>query len=113
MKNKPCTCKDCLAAAERKNKYENHWFYKLARSKWLTVQKNQIDKGAEKYPTPFDPGEWTSKELVTHALEENIDQLHYIVGLGEKLKVLEKENLELKKRVADLELENKTLKGEF
>jgi len=113
MNEKPCTCKDCLETAKRKNKHENHWFYKLARSKWLTVQNNQIQKGAEKYPTPFDPGEWTSEELVNHGLEENIDQFHYIVGLGEKLKEKDKRILELENEVADLKSENKTLKGEF
>lgn len=113
MSEKPCACKDCVAAAERKNKHQNHPFYKTARSKWLTVQNNQIDKGAEKYPNPFEPSDWTTEDLVNHALEENVDQLHYIVGLGEQLKAKEKIILELKKRVADLELENRTLKGEF
>jgi len=111
MSKTPCTCKDCVAAAERKNKHQNHPFYKNARSKWLTVQNNQINKGAEKYPNPFEPADWTIEQLGNHAIEENVDQLHYIVGFIEKAKALETENLELKKRVADLELENNKLKG--
>lgn len=113
MSEKPCTCKDCLAAAERKNKHENHWFYKTARAVWLSVQNKQIQKGAEKYPNPFDPGEWSNDELANHALEENVDQAHYIVGMKQRMNEQEKRILQLEKELAELKIENKTLRGEF
>lgn len=59
----------------------NYPFYKRSRDLWLETQGKQIEKGLEKYPEPFDPHHWTPQELLEHAMQENVDQHHYMVGL--------------------------------
>jgi len=66
----------------------NHYnapLYKTARSEWLRVHQEQIDKGAAKYQEPLNPESWTALELVEHALQENIDQFHYLIAIRMKL----------------------------
>lgn len=67
-----------------------HPLYKAANFAWQRTQIQQIVKGAEKYPEPLNPDSWTAKQLVEHALQENVDQVHYLVSLGEKVEELEK-----------------------
>jgi hypothetical protein len=81
----PCTCPSCLEENKQKEKHFNHQFYIDARKIWTTHQQEQIKKGAEKYPEPFTPSSWTNEQLVEHALQENVDQLHYIVGMKERM----------------------------
>jgi hypothetical protein len=92
----PCRCADCLALAERKQKHFNHPFYIDARKIWTNHQWAQIEKGAVKYPEPFTPSSWTNEQLVEHAIQENVDQLHYIVGMKERME-------EQEQRIKDLE----------
>jgi len=74
---------------EKQLEHLNHPFYKDAEKYREDVRKGQILKGAEKYPKPFSPKDWTARELLLHAMQENVDQAHYIVGLAEKLEEYE------------------------
>lgn len=60
-------------------------FYEKARNLWQNTQANQIAKGLKKYPEPFNPHNWSADQLLTHALEESVDLVHYLVGLKELL----------------------------
>jgi chromosome segregation ATPase len=72
-------------------KHFNHPFYKNARNEWIKTQDEQILKGSEKYPEPFTPSSWSNEQLAEHAIQENVDQLHYIVGMKERMEQQEKE----------------------
>lgn len=61
-------------------------FYEKALKTFQRVQKSQINKGLDKYPEPLNPDSWTTIELIEHALQENIDQLHYLTAMLEKEK---------------------------
>jgi hypothetical protein len=50
--------------------------YDAASKHWLKVQQEQIQKGMEKYGTPLNPSDWTGKQLLNHAVQENVDQMH-------------------------------------
>lgn len=63
-----------------------HTFYKEAHQIWQDIQQEQIRKGAEKYPLPFNPDNWTENELLQHAMQENVDQVHYMYGMYLKIK---------------------------
>jgi len=58
--------------------------YKTAREQWLRVHFEQIAKGAAKYPEPLNPESWTQLQLIEHAMQENIDQFHYLCAAREK-----------------------------
>lgn len=79
-------------------------FYKKAKKFWEAVRIGQIHKGAEKYDEPFTPSSWTNEELVVHAIQENVDQLHYIIGM--------KERMEEQQRTID-ELHNEIINQKF
>jgi chromosome segregation ATPase len=79
--NRPCNCVEC----RNEEKHVNHPFYSKAREEWVKGQKEQILKGAAKYPEPFNPNSWSNEELFNHCLQENVDQLHYIVGMKERM----------------------------
>jgi hypothetical protein len=64
-------------------------FYQKARELWMETQDTQILKGLQKYPEPFTPTHWTPKQLLTHLLQESVDQVHYAVGLMELIEELE------------------------
>lgn len=87
-----------------------HPFYQQAKEVWEKVREGQIIKGSEKYQEPFTPSSWTNTQLVEHAIQENVDQLHYIVGMQQRMEsqhnyilVLLKENAELKEKVKQYE----------
>lgn len=63
-----------------------HDFYKEVQEYTDQIAKRQIEKGAEKYPEPFNPDSWTGEELADHAMEENRDQAVYITGMRTKLR---------------------------
>lgn len=116
---KPCTCKDCVAAAEKKERFLNHPFYKEVDEFCEEVKKQQILKGAEKYDEPFTPDSWTNDELADHGMQENRDQAVYITGMRDRMrkqeatiKQLKKENGELLDKLADLQLESNKIKSE-
>lgn len=84
----------------------SHPFYQQAKEEWEKVRQGQICKGAEKYPEPFTPSSWTNTQLVEHAIQENVDQLHYIFGMKERMEYqhnyilsLLRENKELKEKL--------------
>jgi len=61
-----------------------HPLYNDAHATWVSEQHNQIAKGAEKYPEPLNPASWTFEELFRHAVQENVDQMHYLQAMFEK-----------------------------
>jgi hypothetical protein len=71
-------------------------FYQKALRLFTKTQENQIQKGLQKYPEPFNPHSWTPDELLNHALEESVDLVHYLVGLKELLDAKDKEIEHLK-----------------
>lgn len=80
-------------------------FYKKALALFTRTQANQIKKGLEKYPEPFNPHSWSPDELLNHALEETVDLTHYLVGLKDQIDVLVYENRKLTNQVRDLKME--------
>lgn len=87
MSYNPCNCKDC----QNLEKHFNHPFYKKVDEVTDEVKREQIRKGAEKYPEPFNPASWSNKELVIHLLQELRDGQVYGVGLLQRLEDQEKE----------------------
>ena len=77
-------------------KHLAHPFYKDAHTYRELTRHGQIVKGAEKYDEPFTPSSWTALELLQHAMQENVDQAHYIYGMYQKVQEMEKELKELR-----------------
>lgn len=63
--------------------------YKDANFAWQRTQVQQIIKGAEKYPEPLNPFSWTPAQLIEHAMQENVDQAHYLSATLEQIKEME------------------------
>lgn len=84
-------------------------FYEKAKNLWQKVQENQIYKGLQKYPEPFNPHSWTSDELLNHALEETVDLTHYLVGLKEQLDTKDAYIQQLEQELRYLKSENHRL----
>jgi hypothetical protein len=78
----------------------SHWLYKQARSLWRETQDGQIKKGEEKYPQPLGDADWTWQDIVRHAVEENVDQMHYITLLQHHLAEMEDELIRLREENA-------------
>jgi antitoxin component HigA of HigAB toxin-antitoxin module len=76
---------------ENEQLHLNHEFYKRAAEYREGERIGQIIKGAHKYPEPFNPFSWSPRQLLQHAMQENVDQGHYIYGLYEWLEKLGKE----------------------
>jgi hypothetical protein len=68
-------------ADDNEQKHLQHGFYKESEAYREQIRIGQIIKGAHKYPEPFDPFNWSPKELLAHAMQENVDQAHYEYGL--------------------------------
>lgn len=97
FKNKKgCRCKECEELHDNVIKHLEHPFYKDAQDYREQERVGQIVKGSEKYPEPFNPLSWTPKQLLQHAMQENIDQGHYQYGLYVWINKLEHELDELK-----------------
>ena len=77
-------------------------FYEKSLALFTKTQKQQIEKGLKKYPTAFNPHDWTPEELLNHALEEAVDLTHYLVGLKDLLDVKDLEIKRLKKEIQKL-----------
>ena len=75
-------------------------FYQKALDRFTKTQQNQIKKGEEKYPEPFNPHSWTPEQLLNHALEETVDLTHYLVGLKD---LLDEKDLQIKKLQRELD----------
>jgi hypothetical protein len=99
-----CRCKDCEELRDNAAKHLESHFYTEANQYRERERIGQIVKGAEKYPEPFNPASWTAKELLQHAMQENIDQGHYIYGLFEKIEAMEQELEKYKNRCKDYEI---------
>lgn len=70
---------------EKLKEHFNNPLYSKTRDVWEKAQFNQILKGAKKYPETFNPRSWDNDELFNHAVEESIDQMHYIVGMKQRI----------------------------
>lgn len=88
-------------------------FYEEARNLWTATQEEQIEKGILKYREPFNPFSWSPEQLLKHAIQENVDQLHYMVGLYQLIVALRESNERLKKEKTVLleMLHSKALEG--
>ena len=84
-------------------KHLNHPFYAEASNYREHIRLGQIMKGAEKYPEPYNPDNYTAKEQIEHFMQENVDQAHYAYGLYVTCMKLMEENAELKHRLDQLE----------
>lgn len=87
----------------------DHQFYIDARAYTEKIRVGQILKGAEKYPEPFTTESWTNEEIVVHAMQENVDQTHYIYACKERMEqqhnhieMLRNENEKLHKLLEDV-----------
>lgn len=80
-----------------------YWFYSMARGLWCTYQERQIKKGLEKYGVPLNGARLSWQEVFEHAVEENVDQMHYLTLLKIKLQKMQTE-------IDNLRAENKRLK---
>lgn len=76
----------------------NAEIYRSARKAWVEIHQKQVRKGFEKYPEPLNPDSWTEEELIIHAMEENIDQFHYLTALLLKARAREDGNSHEKKK---------------
>jgi hypothetical protein len=83
-------------------KHLNHPFYAESSNYREHIRLGQIMKGAEKYPEPYSPENYTAKEQIEHFMQENVDQAHYAYGLYKTVEKLEKENWQLKEKVEEL-----------
>lgn len=78
--------------SEEQQDYKPTPFYEDAHTYREAVRRGQIVKGLSKYGRPFNSSDWTAEELLAHAMQENVDQAHYIYGLYELLKAAEARN---------------------
>lgn len=62
--------------------------YDEARSYFAEVQGGQIEKGREKYPADLNEDDWTALDLIDHAMQEAVDQIHYLTALRRKIRKL-------------------------
>lgn len=76
-------------------------FYKTSRDLFIEIQAKQIHKGFSKYGEVFNPQKWSAEELLNHAMEEAVDEQHYLVGIYMKLKEWES-NLKMATFMKDL-----------
>lgn len=58
--------------------------YDRARQAWVKVQQEQISKGMKKYGVSLGDADISFGDLVKHATQENVDQMHYIAALHDK-----------------------------
>jgi predicted nuclease with TOPRIM domain len=81
----PCTCPSCLEENKQKEKHINHPFYKKVKENVEKFAMQQILKGAETYPEPFNPDSWTEEELYEHNMQELADAQNYSTGMFDRL----------------------------
>lgn len=85
-----CTCKDCEKERLNKEKHFNNPFYKEVDDFVEETKEQQILKGAQKYPEPFDPDSWSIEELAVHGMQELRDAQVYITGMRDRMRKQEK-----------------------
>lgn len=74
---------------EIEQKHLTHRFYQDVNDYREKIRVGQILKGAQKYPEPFTTASWSNEEIIAHAMQENVDQSHYIYAAFERMQVLE------------------------
>jgi hypothetical protein len=74
---------------ENEQKHLDHPFYKQANDYREKIRIGQIVKGSKKYPEPFTTSSWSIEEIIEHAMQENVDQTHYIYAALERMQVLQ------------------------
>jgi hypothetical protein len=97
---------------ENEEKHLGHPFYADVNQYRETVRREQILKGAHKYPEPFTTASWTNQQIIDHAMQENVDQAHYIYAALERFKQYEKECAELVRMIEVLTNERDEWKQE-
>lgn len=85
-----CTCSDCMEKAANIQKHLDHPFYAEVKEYVDEVEHQQILKGAEKYPEPYNPNSWTGEELALHAMQELRDGQVYVTGMRQRMLKQEK-----------------------
>lgn len=80
-----------MQSNENEQKHLDHPFYKDAHDYIEKMRIGQIIKGAHKYPEPFTTASWSNQEIIDHAMQENVDQAHYIYAALERMQVLQNE----------------------
>lgn len=55
--------------------------YELAKKYFVDTQNKQIQKGLSTYGKALDPAEWTTQQLYQHAMDEIVDNVHYLTAL--------------------------------
>lgn len=105
---------------ERIEQQRGHYLYKRAEELDNEAKKQQLIKGAEKYPEPLEPDSWTALQGAQHAFQEITDIKHYVTLqliknerleaenklLKERLETLERQAIEDKKQLKELEAES-------
>ena len=86
----------------------SHPFYIKAKEEWEAVRQGQIRKGSVKYPEPFTPANWTNDQLAEHAIQENVDQLHYIVGMKQRMEYQHNYILLLQENIKNMQTQSGT-----
>jgi hypothetical protein len=66
-------------------KHLNNPFYKTVKENVEKFAMQQILKGAETYPEPFNPDSWTEEELYEHNMQELADAQNYSTGMFDRL----------------------------
>jgi len=88
----------------------NHPFYMNASNYREHIRIGQIMKGAEKYPKPYNPENYTPEQQIEHFMQENVDQGHYAYGLFVTIKKQEGYIEDLEEKIKKLEAEIERMK---
>lgn len=59
--------------------------YREAKERILRAQNHQVRYGLDKYPEALNPDSWDILETIDHAMDEMVDQMHYMQMLRIKL----------------------------
>jgi hypothetical protein len=79
--NDPQAAANVAGWAASLSRHNRNPLYADARRYFEDKQRGQIAKGAEKYPEPLNAASWSIAQLVDHAMEEAVDQVHYLTAL--------------------------------
>lgn len=92
-----------MQRSKNEQRHLNHPFYKDANEYREHKRIGQILKGAHKYPEPFTTSSWTSEQIIEHAMQENVDQAHYIYAAHERMQELEQNLREAEQTIRELQ----------
>lgn len=91
-----CNCSGCEKDTAKREKHLNHPFYQVVDEYTEKIARQQILKGAEKYPEPFNPDSWDGEELADHAMQELRDGQVYVTGMRDRMRKQETQIILLK-----------------